>query len=289
MNEINILNKSDYPNTLKNMPGSPRKLYIRGHFPVDEDRKYLCVVGSRDWTTYGRDSVNKILSGLRGYPISIVSGLALGIDSIAHMAALDAGLHCIAFPGSTLEWKAIYPPAHTRLAREIVDKGGALVSQWRVGYDTGKWAFPARNKLMAGLSHATLIVEAGKGSGSLMTAKHAEEYDRDIMAIPGPISNSHSYGPHMLIKNGALMVSSARDVLENFGFEANKLSSETLSIVEKLDQDSRSIIEVLKISEYTIDHLSEKLRMSPTKLNEKLAYLELEGLVSISDDTVRCI
>src|SRR5882724_8409016 len=102
----------EYPITLRNMHNPPHKLYLRGELPASPDQRYLCIVGSRKWTSYGRDAVYKILRGLQGYPISIVSGLAFGIDSIAHEAALRFGLHCIAFPGSSLEWDALYPASH---------------------------------------------------------------------------------------------------------------------------------------------------------------------------------
>lgn len=295
MDKIDVIERGSFPETLENMKGRPQKLYYRGIFPAPKEQKYLCVVGSRKWTSYGRDAVRKIIVGLRGYPISIVSGLAIGIDSISHIAALEAGLHCIAFPGSTLAWDDIYPSSHIDLAKRIVENGGALVSQWEVGYPTDKWAFPSRNLVMAGLSHATLIVEAAYRSGSLMTAEHAEKCGRDVFAIPGPINAANSYGPHMLIKNGAALIRSAEDVLRELGFivqEAGTANSHAWLDANKrkaFDALSRSILDAISREEMNIDALLEKTRAKPIELNGKVSALELEGLIRIEDGVVKIV
>ncbi len=295
MDNIKMIERGSYPETLENMKGPPQKLYYRGTFPAPKGQKYLCVIGSRKWTSYGRDAVRKIVGGLRGYPISIVSGLAIGIDSISHIAALEAGLHCVAFPGSTLAWDDIYPSSHTDLARRIVENGGALVSQWEIGYPTDKWAFPSRNLLMAGLSHATLIVEAAYRSGSLMTAEHAEKCGRDVFAVPGPINAANSYGPHMLIKDGAALIRSAEDVLRELGFIVRE--TRTANGSAWLDPDkrktfdalSRSILDTISREEMSTDVLLEKTRARPIELNERVSALELEGLIRIEEGIVKIV
>ncbi len=272
---------SEFPVTLQNMHNPPQKLYMRGRLAESRDQRYVCVVGSRKWTRYGRDAANTILKGLAGYPISIVSGLAIGIDSIAHEAALDAGLHCIAFPGSSLEWDELYPREHARLARRIIESGGALMSRWPAGYQTGKWAFPARNVLMAGLSHATLIVEAGQRSGSLMTAHHALEFDRDILAIPGPIDGALSYGPHMLIRKGAALIRSAADLLEALGFERPEAGTIDKRTLDGLDAYSLAIVEHLSYEALTVDMLARKAKIPIHELGQRMSLLELKGVVAI--------
>ncbi|MCX6716124.1 MAG: DNA-processing protein DprA [Candidatus Taylorbacteria bacterium] len=284
---IYVLSKNHFPDTLKNMHNPPARLYIRGKLATFKDQKYLCVVGSRLWTTYGRDTVNKVIGGLKGYPISIVSGLALGIDGIAHEVALETGLHCVGFPGSSLEWNALYPPTHLQLAKNIIDSGGALLSKWRSDYPTGSWAFPERNRFMAGISHATLIIEAGQRSGSLMTAKHAEEYDRDVLAVPGSIFGAHSYGPHMLIKRGAAIITSANDILEALGFESSKNGIMASARLDTLDSISRTIIEIISLGEITIDDLALRTGIPIHTLNEKLVSLELEGLIRNNSDLLK--
>ena len=302
MDEIKMIRRGSYPITLENMKGPPARLYYRGRFPAPDDsdpdepgRKYLCIVGSRKWSTYGRDAVYKIVSGLRGYPISIVSGLAIGIDSIAHMAGLEAGLHCIAFPGSTLAWDQIYPSMHTILAKRIVEQGGAVVSQWEVGYPTNKWAFPARNLVMAGLSHATLVVEAAYRSGSLMTAQHAEKCHRDVYAVPGPINADNSYGPHMLIRGGAALIRSAEDVLMELGFDISdtEAAERKAKLIEdrkdSLDELSKRIYTLLAREETPLEELLDMMAVKPEVLSEKLSYLELEGLIKTEDGMAKTI
>jgi len=178
----------------------------------------LCVVGSRKYSKYGKAVVEKLISGLKGYPVCIVSGLALGIDGFAHQAALDAGLYTIAFPGSGLNPSVIYPSCHARLAEKIIESGGALLSEFEPGQCATPWTFPMRNRLMAGISHGTLVVECCLKSGTLITAKNAADYARDVAAVPGDIFSPLSAGPHMLIGRGAMMVSCADDLLEFLGF-----------------------------------------------------------------------
>lgn len=279
-NGIKIVEKPDYPGTLKNMPGSPAKLFCRGTFPAPPHYKYVCVVGSRKWTPYGRNAVYSIIGGLRGYPVAIVSGLAMGIDSISHMAAMEAGLYCVAFPGSNLDWESIYPRAHLNLAKKILASGGALLSRWPPGYHTEKWAFPARNALMAGLSHATLIIEAGRHSGSLMTASHAEEYSRDVLAVPGSIDASQSYGPHMLIRKGAALVSSSSDLLRELGYDpAGRENADRKAV--NLDGLSSAILDIISRKEATASLIIEQTGASASSVNERLSVLELEGLIKI--------
>jgi DNA processing protein len=298
---IKQITETDYPETLRNAKGVPKSLYIRGSLPPAH-YKYLCVVGSRHPSPYGVEAVTKVISGLAGYPICIVSGLAIGIDGMAHRAALEAGLHCVAFPGSSLEWKEIYPQEHSGLAETIIRSGGAVLSEWKSGYPTGKWAFPARNRLMAGISVATLIIQANRGSGSLMTAKHAEECDRDVMAVPGSINNSLSYGPHMLIRRGAALISSSKDLLEELGFRVprgftavNGTQEMFRGVINALpshiatDDLSVAIISALSLEEATTRYLLEKTGTTIASLNERLSLLELEGLVKIESDLVRLI
>ena len=287
LDEIRVIAKDEYPINLQNMKYPPRRLFVRGNFPAPKGYKYLCVVGSRKWTGYGRDAVYKIISGLKGYPVSIVSGLAIGIDSIAHTAALEAGLHCVAFPGSSLEWGEIYPPEHRRLAEMIVEGGGALLSRWKAGYATGKWAFPARNTLMAGLSDTTLVIEAAYRSGSLMTAKHAEEYGRDVLAVPGSIYAANSYGTHMLIRHGAGLVSSSEDLLEALGFSVSRKGMDLSVRIKALDSLSATIMDIVGREELDTNTLIEKTGMQVSAFNERLTMLELEGFVKISGGYVR--
>ncbi len=293
--DIHEVSFRSYPETLKNMYRPPTRLFARGRlsFPCEPKRKYLCVVGSREPSPYGEACVKRIISGLKGYPISIVSGLAVGIDGMAHTAALDAGLHCIAFPGSSLDWDELYPPEHLGLAERIVRESGTLFSEYAPESPLGKWAFIARNRLMAGISHATLIIEAGKGSGSLKTAKYAEDYDRDVMAVPGPIDAPLTYGTHMLIQRGAALVSSSSDVLRELGFIPKRSRPAPLPLEHALPDHVKSDSMSMKIMEHaawgsvSMDELIEKVGIPVSALNEKLTFLELEGFLKIDGTVVR--
>lgn len=290
--DMGVIYKDEYPETLRNMKSPPRKLFLRGRFPAPGNQKYLCVVGSRSWSVYGRDSVRRIIGGLAGYPITIVSGLAVGIDSIAHLAALEAGLHCVAFPGSSLDWDEIYPANHIYLARRIVEKGGALLSEWQPGYPTAKWAFPSRNRLMAGLSHATLIIEAGRRSGSLMTAKHAEDLHRDVFAVPGHIHAPQSYGTHMLIQRGAALITGSRDVLLELGFRVPKAGlGGRIDVPAAVAQDGLavSILKLLSLEDSNTEIIFEKTGVSAQVLNETLSLLELEGLITVEGSAISLV
>jgi DNA processing protein len=288
--EIYEIPRKLYPETLLQQRYLPRKLYARGDFKNSPETKYLCVIGARRFTEYGEDAVNRIISGLRGYPITIVSGLAIGIDSLAHKAALSAGLTTIAFPGSTLEWSGIQPRQHEGLARQIVKGGGTLLSPWKAAYDTGSWCFPARNRLMAAISHATLIIEAAKHSGSLMTAKYAEDLSRDIYAVPGSISSANSYGPHMLIRRGAACIRSSEDVLHELGFAVTGAQSKFEMIMKTLGPDLRRVAEAIALGETTVDQLLDRIQNMPVQ--EVLAHvseLELLGLVRSGLSTIKLV
>ena len=292
MDEIKKISFDEYPENLRNIKNPPDSLYIQGNLVDSPDQRYLCIVGSRRSTDYGKDAVDKIVGGLKGYPISIVSGLAFGIDSLAHIAALEASLHCVAFPGSSLAWPEIYPYEHIDLAKRIVACGGALMSPWEPGYPTGKWAFPVRNILMAGLSQATLVVEAARKSGSLMTAKHAEEFDRDVLTVPGSINAACSYGPHMLIRRGAALIRSSEDVLEELGFKIPCRGKTNRSIaleykLKLLDPISAGIMDRLSLEEYPVDRLAKATGIPINELNWKISKLELEGLIRTNEGIVR--
>lgn len=218
--EIKNLNKTDWPPLLMEINQLPKQLLYAGQIP-DWSRKLLCVVGARKNTSYGKEATESFIEGLKGFPITIVSGLAFGIDSIAHKSAIKNGLPTIAVPGSGLALNILHPQSHTHLAEEIVTKGGTLLSEFDLDFKATQWSFPQRNRIMAGMSHATLIIEAEKKSGTLITARLATEYNRDVLALPGSIFNTTSYGPHMLIRLGATPIRNSDDLLEALHLQTN--------------------------------------------------------------------
>ena len=168
---------------LLEIPEPPKQLYIEGTLPPP-NTVLLAVVGSRKYSSYGREACEELIAGLAGSPISIVSGLAIGMDTIAHKAALGAGLHTIAFPGSGLDRKVLHPRSNIHLAGQIVKSGGALVSEYEPTFPAAVYTFPRRNRIMAGLVKAVLVIEAGEKSGTRITARLATEYNREVLAVP---------------------------------------------------------------------------------------------------------
>lgn len=207
------LAQSEYPKGLGEIPGPPSTLWIRGQLPP-QGTKFLTVVGSRAISNYGREALHSLIGGLSGYPISIVSGLALGADAEAHRAALASGLHTIAFLGSGINDRAIAPRTNFGLAGEILKQGGALISEYEPNEDAAPWKFPERNRLKAGIADAVLMIEAGERSGTLITARLAGEYNRELLTIPHRIGDVHGYGPHLFLRLGATLVTEPLHILE---------------------------------------------------------------------------
>ena len=211
--DIGTLFPADYPTQLRQLPQTPKKLWALGSWPR-EGTRYLAVVGSRALSSYGREACELLIAGLAGYPISIVSGLALGADSCAHKAALATGLHTIAIPGSGLGDAVLYPRAHRKLAKDILDSGGLLLSEHPPDYAAHPYDFPSRNRIMVGLADAVLIVEAGENSGTLITARLAGEYNRDLLCIPHRIGDPHGHASRVFLRIGAAHVTEPLHILE---------------------------------------------------------------------------
>lgn len=203
---------AEFPPLLAEIPQPPRELWLDGALPPP-DLKLLAVVGSRQYTTYGKQVVEHLIAGLAGYPIGIISGLALGIDSLAHEAALKHHLYTMAVPGSGLDESVLYPARHKRLARQIIEAGGGLLSELSPTTPAAKWTFTQRNRIMAGMCHATILIEAAEKSGTLITARMTADYNRELLVVPGSIFSKTSAGTHQFLKLGATPVTEAADIL----------------------------------------------------------------------------
>ena len=210
---IRQLESSAYPKGLAHIPEPPNRLWMRGAFPP-EGHKYLAVVGSRELSDYGKEACEMLIAGLKGHPITIVSGLALGADACAHQAALDAGLHTVAVPGSGLDDSVIGPRTNLKLAQDILAAGGALLSENEPLHVPKPQDFPSRNRIMVGMADAVLVIEASEQSGTLITARLAAEYNRDLLCVPHRITDPHGVGPHQFIRLGATLVANPAHILE---------------------------------------------------------------------------
>lgn len=276
--DITTFPKDRWPPQLEEINDPPERLFIRGDFPDPERHRFLTIVGSRKYTQYSKEVVQKIVAGLRGAPVVIVSGLALGIDSIAHKAALDAGLPTVSVPGSGLSDDVLYPRSHVGLARDILEAGGALVSEFEPDFRATKWSFPKRNRIMAGMSHAVLIAQATQKSGTMITARLATEYNREVMTVPGSIFSESMEGNHNLIKDGATPITSGGDVLEALHIERGPADGSQSTLFDNLSDDEQAIIDLLDEPKEK-DVLIRTLAMPTHKANILLSTLELKGLI----------
>ena len=274
--DLKQLRPEDFPPLLRQISDPPKKLYVRGEMPSTE-KQWLTVVGSRALTPYGIAVCKHLVEGLRGYPIVVVSGLAYGADAAAHRAALEVGLPTVAVPGSGLDWDILYPRANVGLAREILKAGGALLSEEEPETKAADWTFPKRNRVMAGLSRATLIIEAKELSGSLITARLTIEYNRELLVVPGSIFSEESKGTHQFLRLGAAAVTSPDDILVALGLE--KRTNENLtSLREDLSDEERRVIEIIA-APLSRDELIEALELPITEANVLLSAMEIKGLI----------
>lgn len=266
-----------YPPNLRQIADCPPVLYYKGTL-LPQDDLAIAVVGSRGATVYGRQVTEKLVSELASSELVIVSGLARGIDSIAHRAALDAGGRTIAVLGSGVD--TIYPPENRILAEKIVSNG-ALVSEFPLGFPSVPSNFPARNRIISGLSLGVLITEAAVDSGSLITAGQAAEQGREVFAVPGPITSRMSEGANNLIKEGVHPATEARDILEILDIERKQkqIASKDFPLQKPKDKTQARILAVLDGQAKHIDVIVRECAMPIEKVSSTLSLMELSGFV----------
>ena len=265
----------DFPPLLREIPDKPKTLYVRGEMPP-KDHKYLCVVGSRATSIYGRRVCQQLIAGLAGYPIAIVSGMAFGIDSEAHKAAMDVGLSTVAVLPSSLDDASIYPSSNRPIAQRILARGGALVSEYKDAHKAMLHDFARRNRISAGMSHCALIVEAGEKSGTLITARLALDYNREVLAVPHELGRETGAGANRLIREGATLVRNSNDILEALG-----LAYEPTQAVLPTDlTESEAIILETLIEPMVKDEIIEYSGLSAQEVSATLTSLLIRGLVT---------
>ena len=270
------LEPQDFPPLLRQIPDAPKRLYIRGELP-DADYQYLCVVGSRATSLYGRRTTQQLIHGLAGYKVCIVSGLALGTDAEAHKAALDAGLPTVAVLPSSCDDRSIYPSSNRALARRILERNGALISETEGPYRPQLYDFPKRNRIGAGLCRATLIVEAGEKSGTLITARLALDYNREVLAVPHELGRENGKGTNRLIREGATLVRNSDDILQALDIKPRETASQQ-PLPADLTQPEAAVLSALK-SALDRDELSELTALSAQDTNIALSSLLIRGLI----------
>lgn len=273
--EVRELGRAEWPAQLLEIPQPPERLWIRGSLP-NTGTKLLTVVGSRAMTRYGQEACEKLITGLAGYPISIVSGLALGVDTYAHKAALKANLHTLVVPGSGLSDDVLYPRSNRGFAKEILKAGGGFLSEYAPDTLSRVHFFPERNRLMVGLADAVLVIEAGQKSGTLITARLASEYNRELLCVPHRIGDPHAFGSHLFIRLGAALVSDSLHILEALKIPPRETS--VTSAPKNLEDVELAVWNLLEEPKAR----DEILRNADTNVGElltALVALELRGLV----------
>lgn len=264
----------EYPSALRQIPDPPPALFVWGTLQ-ERDRFAIGVVGTRHPSAYGRMVAERLTRDLCEAGLTIVSGGALGIDTIAHRTAVECGGRTIAILGSGLGRP--YPADNLRLFEQIVASGGAIVSEFGYFSPPDAWRFPVRNRLIAGWSLGTLVIEAGEQSGALITARLAGEYGREVFAVPGNIDNARSKGCHNLIKNGAMLVDSAQDVLTTLRIQSEpRPRNLTLPVLTPAQE---KLLATLSLQPQHLDAIARAVAMPVHIAQVELTTLEMMGLV----------
>jgi DNA processing protein len=283
----------DYPALLLRIPDPPPVLYVQGD-PAALWTPQLAVVGSRNPTAGGRDNAREFCRYLARSGLTITSGLAAGVDGEAHAAALEAGGVSVAVAGTGLD--RVYPARHREMAHRIAARGG-LVSEFTPGTGVRRERFPSRNRIISGLSLGVLVVEAAVHSGSLITARHAVEQGREVFAIPGSIHNPMARGCHRLIRQGAKLVETAADVVEDLAPMARELGGELHRLLgagqtsrgpasgdpgADLDPEEQKVLEAIGYDPTSVDRVAERTGLTPESVSSMLLIMEMRGLVAAS-------
>ncbi len=271
---------ADYPRRLREIDNPPPLLYLRGSL-ADSDDWAVAIVGTRRATSYGKEVARELASALASAGVTIISGLARGIDAIAHVAALESGGRTIAVLGSGLD--KLYPPEHAALAEKITanEASGALISDYALGTPPEAANFPPRNRIISGLSLGVIVVEAGEDSGALITAEFAMDQGREVFAVPGNIFSRSSRGPNKLIQQGAKIVLNAEDVLEELNLKMAARHAEAraqLPLFDGADETERKLLAHLSAEPLHADELSVLTTLPIATVSSALAMMELKGM-----------
>ncbi|XOU93999.1 MAG: DNA-processing protein DprA [Candidatus Kerfeldbacteria bacterium] len=276
-NKINIVTLKDnnYPLLLREIYSPPPILYYKGKLP-DNSNMSLGVVGTRKTSIYGRQASLDLVSILAKTGLIIVSGLALGIDTLAHQTTLKYGGITMAILGCGLD--IIYPSSNYQLAKNIVFNGGCIISEYPPGTKPLKQHFPARNRIIAGITKGVLVIEGGHKSGSLITARFSLDYNREVMAIPGSIFNTNAEGTNHLLKNGAHLISNAEDVLNVLDLQYIQKYKETQQALPK-NSEEKILYEIITKSPIHIDEIIQQCKLQISIINATLTIMEMKGLI----------
>lgn len=262
-----------WPPDLEHASPPPERLFVRGRLPSNLG---IGIVGTRRMSSYGRACAELLTPEIVRLGLPVISGLALGVDGVAHEAALAANGLTVAVIGSGIDDRSLYPRAHVGLANRILAGDGAIVSEYVPGTLSRPYHFPERNRIIAALSRAVLVIEAPKKSGAMITARLALEMGREVWAVPGAITNPNSEGPNSLIRNGATPITAPDDIAAAFGLAPRQAALPTLAACSP---DERQILELLATGMDTADAVARALQKPIPAVSALLTRLELHGAV----------
>lgn len=280
--KIITFDDESYPYMLKNIPDPPAILYYRGDFSICNLERTIAVVGSRRMTRNAGDALKKVMSGLGGTDLCIVSGLATGIDTLAHRIALDNGLKTIGVIGGGMD--NLYPSSNKALFEEIINGNGVVMSECYPTFEPLPFRFPQRNRIVSGLSYGTLVVEAALKSGALITANLTLEQGRELMCIPGLITSPNTAGIYKMIKTGAHIITESDDILNAMNWTLNRQiplfdnSSEKTSY-NNMSENEEKIMQTLEIEPKSFDEIQQSTKISINELLTYLTTMELNGYI----------
>jgi len=275
LSAITILDEN-YPPILKEIYDPPSLIYIKGNL-LPQDERAIAIVGTRNPSAYGQQAAAFLAGQIAQAGLTIVSGLARGIDTLAHLAARQNNKRTIAVIGSGLDKNSIYPPSNRKLAEQIAEQG-AVISEYPIGSPALKHHFPARNRIISGLALGVVVIEAAEKSGALLTAKHALEQNREVFALPGSIFSPTSTGPHNLIKLGAKLVVNANDILEELNLKNLTEQIQARQIIPD-NEDEAIILKLLSDEPTHIDKIAHGAKMDIARVNAALVLMEIKGKI----------
>jgi DNA processing protein len=267
--EINI-NDEIYPSKLKNIKNIPKKLFLRGKLELIQSNS-IAIVGSRECTSYGFYKAYEFAKELSKKGICVISGLAQGIDTAAHLGAMHQKGKTIAVLGTGLN--KIYPKENEILAESILKNGGLIISEYGLYEERKSENFPKRNRIMSGLSDGILVIEARRKSGTLITARYAKEQGKKVFSLPGNVDIINSSGTNELIKNGAILVTNVKDILDEFTIQKEEENK------EEVNQEYKKVYDVLEAFPMHINEICKKTNSSMAEVNQIITMLEIEGLI----------
>lgn len=273
------LTGQDIPGRLQSIPSPPKVLFYIGDMGICRDKPTVAIVGSRKVTPYGKEVTALFARALAMRGIVIISGLAFGVDAVAHRSTLDAGGKTIAVLPSGID--QFTPASHASLARNIIDSGGAVISEYEPGHPAYKQNFVARNRIVAGLADVVLITEAGEGSGSLHTARFATKQNKPVFAVPGPINNPISAGTNQLIKAGAHVATTPDDLLSVLDLKIKSTKAQTKIDTNQIsDPAERTIIELLQSGINDMHRLQRESKLTSSAFSQAVTMLELNDSIT---------